>query len=94
MSPASEYLKAIFFCQGMRQGEGGIFGGYFFLVAMCHPGPPNRPIRLRACLHGGGGPQVGEVTRLGGVTRDMIGGVTRHILPHVPGVPHLHVNRP
>ena len=26
-------------------------------------------IVLRACLHGGGGPQVGEVTRLGGVTR-------------------------
>ena len=25
--------------------------------------------KLRACLHGGGGPQVGEVTRLGGVTR-------------------------
>ena len=25
--------------------------------------------QLRACLHGGGGPQVGEVTRLGGVTR-------------------------
>ena len=25
--------------------------------------------RVRACLHGGGGPQVGEVTRLGGVTR-------------------------
>ena len=24
---------------------------------------------LRACLHGGGGPQVGEVARLGGVTR-------------------------
>ena len=24
--------------------------------------------RLRACLHGGGGPQVGEVARLGGVT--------------------------
>ena len=23
----------------------------------------------------------------------MIGGVTRHILPHLPGVPHLHVNR-
>ena len=22
--------------------------------------------RLRACLHGGGGPQVGEVTRFGG----------------------------
>ena len=24
---------------------------------------------LRACLHGSGGPQLGEVTRLGGVTR-------------------------
>ena len=24
---------------------------------------------LRACLHGGGGPQVGEITHLGGVTR-------------------------
>ena len=24
---------------------------------------------LRACLHGGGGPQVGEVTCLGGLTR-------------------------
>ena len=24
---------------------------------------------LRACLHGGGGPQVGGVTRIGGVTR-------------------------
>ena len=23
---------------------------------------------LRACLHGGGGPQLGEVTHLGGVT--------------------------
>ena len=27
------------------------------------------PWGLGACLHGGGGPQVGEVTRLGGVTR-------------------------
>ena len=26
-------------------------------------------IIFRACLHGGGGSQVGEVTRLGGVTR-------------------------
>ena len=26
-------------------------------------------VRLRASLHGGGGPQVGEVTRLDGVTR-------------------------
>ena len=27
---------------------------------------------FRACLHGGGGPQVGEITRLGGVTRQSI----------------------
>ena len=26
-------------------------------------------VSVRACLHGGGGPQVGDVTRLGGVTR-------------------------
>ena len=25
-------------------------------------------LQYRACLHEGGGPQVGEVTRLGGVT--------------------------
>ena len=24
----------------------------------------------------------------------MIDGVTCHMLPHLPGVPHLHVNRP
>ena len=24
----------------------------------------------------------------------MIGGVTRYMLPHLPGVPHLHVNGP
>ena len=42
--------------------------------------------RFGACLRGGGGPQVGEVNRLGGVTR--------HMLPHPPGVPHLYVNRP
>jgi len=24
----------------------------------------------------------------------MIGGVTRHMLPYLPGVPHLHVNGP
>ena len=40
------------------------------------PGSPNSDPTLdqilgtlRACLHGGGGPQVGEVTCLGGVTR-------------------------
>ena len=31
-----------------------------------------RNTMLRACLHGGGGPQVGEVTRLGEVTRQSI----------------------
>ena len=31
--------------------------------------PAEKDIFLRACLHGGRGPQVGEVTRLGGVTR-------------------------
>ena len=24
----------------------------------------------------------------------MLGGVSRHMLPHLPGIPHLHVNRP
>ena len=32
-------------------------------------GQSERAYYLRACLHGGGGPQVGEVTCLGGVTR-------------------------
>ena len=64
-------------------------------------------ITLRGCLHGSGVPQVGEVTRFGGVTRlsinslilifdnvYMIGRVTRRMLPLLSGVPHLHVNRP
>ena len=50
-----------------------------------------------ACVHGDGGPQIGEVTRLGGVTRLSILSLilmwSRPILPHLPGVPHLHVNR-
>ena len=29
----------------------------------------NSNVALSACLHGGGGPQEGEVTLLGGVTR-------------------------
>ena len=65
--------------------------------------------RLRACLHGGGGLQIGEVT-FGGSPhlsckrdqikmRDMDRRVTQGLsqlsgLPHLPGVPHLHVNRP
>ena len=34
-----------------------------------HKVPCAVSVRLRACVHRGGGPQVGEVTRLGGVTR-------------------------
>ena len=30
---------------------------------------PKKIYKVRTGLHGGGGPQVGEVTRLGGVTR-------------------------
>ena len=61
---------------------------------------------LRACLHGGEGPQVGAVT-FGGSThlsckrdqikmRDYVDRRVTHQsgLPHLPGVPHLHVNRP
>ena len=61
---------------------------------------------FRACLHGGGGPQVGGVTCGGSphlsCKRDQIkmrNYVDRRVthqsgLPHPPGVPHLHVNRP
>ena len=34
----------------------------------------------RACLHGDGGPQVGEVTRLGGVTRFSIQSLISHLI--------------
>ena len=43
---------------------------------------------FRACSHGGGGPQVGEVTPL------RWGNPPVHSrLPHLPGFPHFHVNR-
>ena len=55
---------------------------------------------FRACLHGGGGPHVGEVTRLSIKSLFLIwsrlnnmGGVTLHMLPYIFGFPHLHVNR-
>ena len=43
-------------------------------------------LAVRACLHGGGEPQIGKVTC----------GGSPHLsgLPHLPGVPHLHLNRP
>ena len=62
--------------------------------------------KLRACLHGGGGPQIGEVTsdwspqlsckRDQIKTRDYVDRRVTHqsVLPHLLGVPHLHVNRP
>ena len=61
---------------------------------------------LRACLHGGGGPQIGEVTcgrsphlscELDQIKmRDFVDRQVTHQseLPHLAGVPHLHVNRP
>ena len=61
---------------------------------------------LRACLHGGGGPQIGEVTCGGSLhlsckrdqikMRDYVDRRVTHQsgLPHLPEVPHLHVNRP
>ena len=45
---------------------------YFPVVLhLCHPVQGGSPWikTLTACLHGGGGPQVGEVTCFGGVTR-------------------------
>ena len=60
----------------------------------------------RACLHGGGGPQIGEVTCGGSPhlsckrdqikMRDYMDRWVTHQgrLPHLPGVPQLHVNRP
>ena len=67
----------------------------------------NASIRdLGSVLHEGGGPQIGEVTCGGSphlsCKRDQIkmrDYVDRRVthqsgLPHLPGVPHLHVNRP
>ena len=63
-------------------------------------------IPVRACLHGGGGPQIGEVTCGGSPhlsckrdqikMRDYMDRRVTHQsgLPHLPGVPQLHVNRP
>ena len=57
--------------------------------------------QLRACLHGGGGPQIAEVTcetckRNQTKIRDSVDRRVTHQsgLPHLPGVPDLHVNRP
>ena len=53
----------------------------------------------RACLHGAGGPQVAEVTRLSIQSLILMWSQTRlHVRwgnpPHVTGVPQLHVHRP
>ena len=61
---------------------------------------------LRACLHGSGGPELGEVT-CGGLPhlsykrdqikmRDYVDRRVTHQsgLPHLPGFPQLHVNGP
>ena len=62
---------------------------------------------LRALLHGGGEPQIGEVTCGGSPNGDHVNlikwkwkliwtGGLPHLsgLHHLPGAPHLHVNRP
>ena len=56
--------------------EDGKYEGRSFSFWSSHLRPDNgdgsevsKNSRFRACLHGGGGPQVGEVTRLGLVTR-------------------------
>ena len=50
--------------------------------------------QFRACSHGGGGPQVGEVPRLGGVTNLSIQSLffldcfhMRNGVPHLGGLP-------
>ena len=62
--------------------------------------------QLRTCLNGGGGSQIAEVTCGGSPhlsrkrdqikMRDYVNRQVTHQsgLPHLPGVPHLHVNRP
>ena len=54
---------------------------------------------LRACLHGGGGPQIGEVTCGGSPVHVNVIKLKCEIiwtggLPHLLVVPHLYVNRP
>ena len=65
-------------------------------VSSCYPGE-ERTMPLRACLHGGGGPQVGEVTRLAVVEKwpaftckvtTMNSTWTR---PRLGGIPHLEL---
>ena len=79
------------------------------ILLLCKPGPKydygQRFCNLRIMNNLGpvymkvGGPQVGEVTRLGPYNLSfyfdhvyMIGGVTCHMLPYLCGVPHLYIN--
>ena len=50
-------------CKGYRPEA----SGYVIYSPRALPEGLQADKRLRACLHGGGGPQVGEVTCLGGV---------------------------
>ena len=57
--------------------------------------------QIKACLHGGGRPQIGEVTGSGSphlshkrVVKLKRKSIWTGRLPQLPGVPHLHVNRP
>ena len=49
--------------------ESGCFLSFGALTQQIRTLQGKRKNSVRACLHGGGRPQVGEVTRLGGVIR-------------------------
>ena len=53
-------------------------------------------VSLRACLHEGGGPQLGDVNMIKLKWEIIWTRGLSHLsgLPHLPGVPHPHVNRP
>ena len=56
-------------CTKKRDARVKLFLRLFNLLRFCLSRCRRRRHCLGACLHEGGGPQVGEVTRLGGVTR-------------------------
>ena len=82
------------------------FSGTLLFTSMINETDTARSNNIRACLHGGGGPQIGEVTCGGSPhlsckhdeikMRDYMDKRVTHQsgLPHLPGVSHLRVNRP
>ena len=82
------------------------FSSTLLFISIMNETDTARSNNIRACLHGGGGPQIGEVTCGGSPhlsckhdeikMRDYTDKRVTHKsgLPHLPGVPHLRVNRP